>query len=176
MEKKETASEMLCKVANWLKKQDPEFTKNFKNVKSILAVWDKLPKDYDRSRGKITNYLNNNWNDDTKRIAMFINSEFGFRYFEDAPKLWRLTFGLSRGNRVWLKANNMWTHERRESQIYIDDLGNAKEAKAKLLDDFIKGRGEDYCVVEVSNSLKQAIKMKPRQAENLEICYSIPRL
>lgn len=45
MEEK-TKAQQLVEIANWVKTQNPEFTKHFKTMKAILKVYKELPADF----------------------------------------------------------------------------------------------------------------------------------
>ena len=172
-ETKPTQAELFCKIADWLRRQESDFTKHFKGSHSIISVWNKLPKDYDKANEKVTDYISKNKGVHVaQELAMFINSEFGMRYFDDVPKQYSLHFGLNRyhsgGYEVHLSAYNNWAKFNEGSGITIKDLGNARSAYEKLLEEHKKYRGTDYDIV-IGERLQEAFKQSPESKEELSV-------
>lgn len=178
MEKELTPAEKFIQAAEWLKKQDAEFTKHFKGSRSIMEVWNKLPGDYNKSRKKLTNFIKENgkrW--DVRQLAMFINVKFGFRYFDNVPKEYSLRFGLNeyRSGKYYVKMNytNNWTDISGSCSIDIKDVGNAKEAYQKLLENHVGRYGADYEIASIGSRLKDAMKKQPSVKEEMNVGYHI---
>jgi hypothetical protein len=168
-----TQAERFIKVAEWLKSQEQEFSKNFKGSRSIIEIYNKLPKEYDKTLS-LTDYVNSRHkaNYVVQQLAMAVNSAFGFRYFKFTPKNWTLAFGIRTyrdGSReVYMQEHNNWDGGQSCMSIGISDLGNAREAYKKLLEDHIKYRGDDYDEV-IGDKLKAAFELKAEKAESLNV-------
>ncbi len=177
MEEK-TKVQQLVEIANWAKHQNPEFTKHFPSMRSIIRVYRELPADYDKKKS-VAAYIGRNLkspNYGTKqraeRLALIFNALFGFRYFTNAPRKYRLVLGLAE----WKRRNGdtytevrCVTHDRCNlydnfkpmtfgaCSIEIKNLGDAKRAAEQLIASEKKSRGEDL-EVEYTSRLKEAMK------------------
>lgn len=182
MEEKEiTAAEEFIKAAAWLKRESEDFTKHFKGSRSIMKVWAELPYDFDRSRGKVANYIQKNKdNYKGRNLARLINAEFGMRYFENAPKWFSLYFDIIKLHsgrfEITCSIHNNWERVKMpERSIIIRDLGNARNAYETLLELHRSRRGDDY-EIQLSKRVRDAFKRKPKEDETMEVLHSIPLL
>ena len=179
MNTEKTAAELLCEIAAWVKKQNPEFTKNFKYMRSIIHFYKELPEDYDRKKS-ITEYIRKNMKGHpfsvADRLSLITNSLFGFRYFKKAPYKWKFRFGLNRYSIrdkeyievrgvqydrccCYIGDNLFKPVDHSGYSISINSLGDAKRAADQLLASFIRSTkpGDDY-EVEYTDNLKKAMK------------------
>ena len=176
-----TKADQLVEVAKWVKIQNPEFTKNFQSMRSIIRFYLQLPDYYDKTKSVVA-FINKNLNKDcgkwssytahrdAERLALIANTLFGFRYFEKAPYKWRLEFGMRRwkfrgGEQIEVVCSpydrcNIYDDFKPQQQsncsITIKTLGDAKRAADQLLATELKHKGNDYEVT-YSNSLKEAM-------------------
>lgn len=189
MEEK-TKAQQLIEVANWVKNQNPEFTKHFKTMRSIIKFYLQLPDGYDKQKSVVA-FINKGLKSKdylvrgkAERLSLIINTLFGFRYFTGAPAKWSYYFSF----RSWKNPRNgeeymevrctptdrcnvyddfkectFGTHT-----VSIKTLGDAKRAADKILEDMVKHRGDDYNVV-YSEKLKEAMKSTKPSNEELEI-------
>lgn len=177
-----TASEKFCEIAAWLKRQDTEFTKNFKSMKSIIRTWKHIPEG--SRRFKVKNWLAKNAKTYAANMLMMaVNSEFGFRYFGNAP--YRYT--------VWLVYSE-WSYRDKQHHevkmivrdnyegnglgaitITLKDLGDAKRAAERLLREDTKHFAHDMEVI-YGAKLKELIKNDKPTDEVLEEACEISGL
>lgn len=192
-----TKAEQLVEVAKWVKKQNPEFTKNFPSMRSIIRFYLELPKSYDKKKSIIT-YINKNLTKthrkfadyidykNAERLSLIANSLFGFRYFEKAPYKWCFELGLRRWtfkgtehievvcspyDRCNLYDNfKPLRHSTRSTPIKT--LRDAKRAAEHLLTSETKNKGIDYEVI-YSNNLKEAMKQNNPTNEELHVMIDV---
>lgn len=175
---KMTKAQQLVEIANWVKHQNPEFTKHFKSMKSILRVYRELPTDYDKKKSiaayitkgmKSTNY---SVRQKSERIALIFNTLFCIRYFKDAPHRFVLRLSLHRWKHrdgketLEVRCNtydrcNIYDgfkpYEHAASLITIKNIGDAKRAAEQLVSSEANSCGEDY-EIQYSQNIKEAMK------------------
>lgn len=188
MNKEISKAEQLYEIALWVKRQNTEFTKNFKSMGSIIKFYLQLQEDYDRKKS-IVAYIHKGLRSDSYRekykaekLSLIINTLFGYRYFKNAPKKWVLCFGLRRWQtrpqapehiEVYCMPTdrcNIYDEFKQQTQsthsITIKSLYDAKRAADQLLASMTENRGDDYEVVYGSN-IKEAMKHSKPTNEQL---------
>lgn len=186
-----TKADQLIEVAKWVKRQNPDFTKNFKSMRSIIRFYLQLPECYDKSKSLVA-FINKHlesdcrkWdsytaNEAAKRLSVLANTLFEFRYFEKAPFKWKLDFGLRRytyksGEQYEVYCSpfdrcNIYDDFKPQRQstcsITIKSLGDAKRAADQLLASELKRKGNDYEVT-YDNRLTEAMKQSEPTDEEL---------
>ncbi len=189
MNTEKTAAEKFGEIAVWLKKQNKEFTKNFKSMNSIIRVYKVLPADYDKNKSLLAHIKKNGTTWSNNRLKLILNSEFGIRYFADAPHRYTFRFTLRRWGRVGYEHTevrcvvtdhcSLWRNNLYESQefgaatIEIKDLGDARRAADRLLAGAIQSHGNDY-ESGYGDILRKAMKNSNPTAEKLTEQYEIP--
>lgn len=182
-----TSAEKFCEIASWLKRQNKEFTKNFKSMKSIMRVYKVLPADYDKTKSLLAYIKRNASSSNTARLTRILNAEFGFRYFPNAPYRYIFQFGLSRWSRpggiehIEVRCDitdycNIFddykTSDHGGVTITIKDLSEAKAAADRLLEDRKKSLGNDFEVT-YGEKLKAAMKQAKPTDNELQIGYEV---
>ena len=187
-----TKAEQLVEVAKWIKKQNNDFAKNFKTMRSIIKFYLRLPECYDKTKSVVA-FINKNLSKDKKkwdsytahceaeRLSVLANTLFEFRYFENAPYKWT--------TRLWLRHykrrngddcfdvvcssqdrcsiyNNFNPQTIGDCYITIKTLGDAKRAADKLLADELRLKEYDLEVI-CDDKLKEAIKQSDPTDEKL---------
>ncbi len=182
METTTTAAEKFCEIASWLRRQNDEFTKNFKSMKSILRFWKSVPEDCkDR---KIQPWLAKSKNKYVNdRLMLAVNAEFGFRYFEEAPKRyevvvyyheWRyrerthMEVSLSRYDRYSV---DRWG----TVSVEIKDKTQARSAAEQLLRNNTETVKHDMDVT-YSKELEKLMKKSVPTDEEFQEMFNIPGL
>ena len=61
-----TKAEQLVEVAKWIKKQNNDFAKNFKTMRSIIKFYLQLPECYDKTKSVVA-FINKNLSKDKKK-------------------------------------------------------------------------------------------------------------
>ena len=179
-----TASEKFCEIAAWLKRQDTEFTKNFKSMKSIIRTWKHIPEG--SRRFKVKNWLAKNAKTyAASKLMLAVNSEFGFRYFDKAPYRYKVRLVYSSWRWRWNDTVNhevkMLVYDNYEGVqhgavgINLKDLGDVKRAAERLLKEDTKHLAHDM-EVSYGDNLKELMKNdRPTDDELQEHC-EIPGL
>ena len=182
MTQEKTKAEQFLEIAEWLKRQDTEFTKNFKSMNSIIRIWKLLPENSKRSnilkyfaREKQTQYL--------KGVMMAFNAEFDFRYFTKANYRYIIRMSYRewqfRGNthmEVRLSRYDAYKGETwGDVLIEIKDKTQAKTAAEKLIKNNTEKLAHDMEIV-YSDRLKKLMEQsKPTDEPMQEVC-EIPSL
>ena len=177
-----TKAQKFIEIAQLVKAQNPLFMQHFKSMNSIIRVYKVLPADYDRKKS-IKEYIRQNKGKQVaEKLMLVFNTEFGFRYFENAPYKWLLRFGLShttyRSGKEVIEVmctpydrcdsrndynGNSWG----TSSITIKTLGDARRAVERLTESVTKNRGNDYEVY-YGDKLKEAMKQDDPSNEDLQ--------
>ena len=188
MNKELTKAEQLYEIAVWVKRQNTEFTKNFKSMRSIIKFYLQLPEDYDRKKS-VVEYIHKGLRSDSymekrkaEKLSLIINTLFGFRFFKKAPKKWVLCFGLSRWQarpqapehiEVYCEPTdrcNIYDDFKQQTQaahsITIKSLDDAKRAADQLLTSMTEKLCDDY-EVEYGSKLNEAMKHSKPTNEQL---------
>lgn len=187
-----TKAEQLVEVAKWIKKQNNDFAKNFKTMRSIIKFYLRLPECYDKTKSVVA-FINKNLSKDKKkwdsytahceaeRLSLLANTLFEFRYFENAPykwttKLWLRHYKYRNGNEQLDVVctsqdrcsiyNDFKPQAMGDCYITIKTIGDAKRAADKLLADELRLKGKDLEVV-YDDKLKEAIKQSNPTDEKL---------
>jgi len=188
-----TKAQQLVEVASWVKAQNPEFTKNFKSMKAIIKFYLQLPDDYDRKKSvceyirkglKASGYLDRR---KAERLALIVNTFFGLRYMEGAPKKYVFHFGLS----TWTDRRGLQRMEVRCERtdrcclyddfkegtagaitVSIKSLGDAKRAVDNILEDMVEREGNDY-EIQYGAKLLEAMKQDAPTDESLTVGHEI---
>lgn len=158
MSTEKTSAEKFCEIASWLKRQDTEFVSNFKSMKSIIRLWKSMPEGC--KERKVQPWLAKNAATyEGQKLMLAINSEFGFRYFEDAPKRYTVTLrtntwsfrGVQHLEVRLSRYDNYEKFQWGDALIEIKDEAHAKDAAERLLASHTKNIEHD---MEVNYSLK----------------------
>ena len=187
-----TKAEQLVEVAKWIKKQNNDFAKNFKTMRSIIKFYLQLPECYDKTKSVVA-FINKNLNKDKKKwdsyiahckaeqLSVLANTLFECRYFENAPykwttKLWLRHYKYRNGNDCLDVVctsqdrcsiyNDFKPQTMGDCYITIKTLGDAKRAADKLLADELRLKGKDLEVI-YDDKLKEAIKQSSPTDEKL---------
>lgn len=185
-----TKAQQLIEVAKWVKVQNPEFTKHFKTMRSIIKFYLQLPDGYDKQKSVVA-FINKGLKSKdylvrgkAERLSLIINTLFGFRYFSNAPAKWSFYFALRRWNNPrngeeYMEVRctptdrcNVYDDFKEctfgACTVSIKTLGDAKRAADKILEDMVKCHGDDYEVV-YGEKLKEVMKNNKPSTEELEI-------
>lgn len=192
-----TKADQLVEVANWVKRQNPEFTKNFQSMRSIIKFYLELPNCYDKKKSVVA-FINKNLSKDSKkwdswvahqaaeRLSLIANTLFEFRYFEKAPYKWVLEFYIRRyPSRIREQIEvacttcdrcNIYSDFKQirngTCSITIKTLGDAKRAVERLMESETRKKGNDY-EINYSNSLMEAMKQSETTKEELQVQHDI---
>lgn len=167
-----TKAQQFIEIAKWVKSQNPLFTRHFKSMNSIIRVYKVLPVDYDKTKSVKEYIRKNKGRQGADKLALIINAEFGFRYFEDATKRYILSFGLRRytyrSGKEQIEVycdrydrcnvrDDYKPMEYGRMTVSIKTLGDAKRAAEHLLTSATERLADDYEVT-YGDKLKAAMK------------------
>ena len=191
--KEMTKAEQLVEIAKWVKNQNPEFTKHFKTMRSIIKFYLQLPDDYDRQKSVVA-FINRGMKSSSymekqkaERLALIINTIFGFRYIKGAPYKWHLFFGFrswtERSGKEHLEVyctatdrcstyNEFHLQDMGTCSITIKSRGDAKRAADRLLAEEIERRSNDY-ETEYGLRLLELMKQVMPTEEELTVGYEV---
>lgn len=188
-----TKAEQFVEIAKWVKTQNPEFTKHFKTMRSIIKFYLQLPESYDRQKSvvafinkglKSSSYMEK---DQAERLALIINTLFDFRYIKGAPYKWHLFFGFrswtNRSGEEHLEVfctttdrcsiyNEFNQQDMGTCSITIKSRGDAKRAADRLLAEAIERRSNDY-KTEYGLRLLELMKQVMPTEEELTVGYEV---
>ncbi len=172
-----TKAQQLIEMAAFIKRQSNEFTKNFKTMRSIIKFYLRLPADYDRKKS-ITEYIRKNLKSESytarlnaEKLALIVNTLFGFRYFKGAPAKYFVRLTLSSGKRNGADYYEVRSHvldrccafddfkpyDQPVSSIRVNAIGDVKAAADRLLKSETEKASGDF-EVEYGSHLKEAMK------------------
>lgn len=179
----QTQAQAFCEAADWLGRQEYEFTKHFKSGNSILRVWDALPKEYN-PKNKFTRFVKTGKEWYKTELANLINFEFGFRYFENAELRYYVTFGIRKWGRnadhleVYRIIHDRYNKKKvcdNECMISIESEKDALGAYEKLYNEAKEDCGDEMQVY-VREELKKVMKKCKPSNKEYEVMYAIPGL